>query len=87
MPEISTFLGIRITMYPGTREHPPAHFHAQSGSHRAVISIATGKILAGSLTTRAHRNIIEWWRLHQAELEENWRLARACQPLKEIDPL
>jgi hypothetical protein len=31
--------------------------------------------------------VLAWAELHQAELLENWRLARAGETLNEIDPL
>jgi len=31
--------------------------------------------------------IPEWWSLHQAELAEDWGLAQARSPLKNIKPL
>jgi hypothetical protein len=36
-------------------DHPPAHFHAQHGEHWAVIAIATGQALEGTLPSRALR--------------------------------
>jgi hypothetical protein len=51
MPRISSFYGIVIEMYYG--DHPPPHFHARYGDENAKIEIATGEVLAGSLSTRA----------------------------------
>jgi len=40
-----------------------------------------------SLLPRAFELVIEWATLHQAELLENWELARQQAPLIKIDPL
>jgi hypothetical protein len=87
MPEICRFRGIRITMYSGMREHPPPHFHARHGTYEAVFDIQTGGMIDGSLPASAVRLVEKWRALHQAELEENWRLARDQRMLNPIKPL
>ncbi|MBX7209170.1 MAG: DUF4160 domain-containing protein [Verrucomicrobiaceae bacterium] len=87
MPEICRFKGIRITMYAGTREHPPPHFHARHGDLKAAIDIRTGRMIEGSLPASALKLVSQWCVLHRAELEENWRLARAERELNPIAPL
>jgi hypothetical protein len=85
MPRISTFYGIVITMY--FDDHNPPHFHAAYGEHSAKILIATGEPFEGELPRRAQRFVHEWARLHRAELERNWTLARSHHPPASIDPL
>jgi len=85
MPRISSFYGIVITMY--FRDHNPPHFHAAYGEHSAKVEIATGKVFEGELPGRARRFVREWAKLHQAELQRNWQLARSREPLATIDPL
>jgi hypothetical protein len=85
MPRISQFYGIAIYMY--YRDHAPPHFHAIYGEHDAAVSIATGTAIMGKLPRRARALVEEWAELHQAELEQNWNLALAGQPLIPIDPL
>ena len=85
MPQISTFYGIVIWMY--RPDHPPAHFHAQYGEHWAQISIAELEVLNGSLPPRALRLVRDWAELHADELQTDWALAQALQPLVPIDPL
>ena len=63
------------------------HFHARYGDDEASVDLETFEILAGELPTRARRLVSEWARAHQDELRENWRLARAHQPLQKIEPL
>ncbi len=67
-------------------KHGP-HFHAVYGNYDAIINIADGEIMAGSLPPRARKLVLEWWKAHRAELEENWNRARNQQPLKPIKPL
>jgi len=85
MPEISRFLGIIITMY--YNDHPPPHFHVRYNQQKAIIDIETLSILQGKLSPRILGIVIEWALLHQAELRENWQLARQNQPLQSILPL
>lgn len=85
MPRISEFYGIVIGMY--FRDHPPPHFHARYSGEEAVIAIATGEVIAGSLPGRALRLVREWAEMHREELNANWDLARDRQALAEIEPL
>lgn len=63
------------------------HFHAEYAEHDATIAIVTLGILAGSLPKRIQRLVNTWADAHEAELLENWELARKHQPLRRIDPL
>jgi len=85
MPEISRFFGIIITM--NYNDHVPPHFHARYSSQRAIVAIQTLALLRGRLPPRAFGLVIEWATLHQAELLENWELARQQAPLIKIEPL
>ncbi len=84
MPELSRFLGIVIGMF--FREHGVPHFHAVYGEHEISVEVETGRI-HGEFPPRALKLVLEWRSLHQAELLENWRLAKERQPLKRIAPL
>lgn len=85
MPRVSSFFGIVIEMYFG--DHPPPHFHARHGGDAAKIEIATGAVLAGSLSKRALRLVREWAEQHREELEANWEhVVNSDQP-ETIDPL
>lgn len=85
MPTISVFFGIVIAMY--WREHEPAHFHARYGEFEAIIGIETLEVLRGSLPRRALVLVLEWATEHRNELTEDWRLCRANQMPKPIQPL
>ena len=84
MPEISRFLGIVIGMF--YTEHGLPHFHAVYGEYEVTVEIESGRV-TGRFPARAMRHVLEWADLHQQELLENWRLARAGQPLNRIAPL
>ena len=84
MPEISRFLGIVIGMF--YREHGRAHFHAVYGEFEASVEVDP-VVVHGDLPPTALRLVLEWASLHEAELLENWQLAREGQPLKKIAPL
>jgi hypothetical protein len=85
MPTISVFYGIVIRMF--VKDHPPPHFHALYGEHRARVSIETGELVDGDLPPRAERLVREWAALRRSELEENWSRAERMEPLVPIEPL
>jgi hypothetical protein len=85
MPWLSEFYGIVIAM--DYAEHGVPHFHARYADEEASISIQTLDVIAGSLPERALRLVREWATLHRGELEADWELARAAQPLEPIAPL
>lgn len=82
MPRISEFYGIVIEMY--FDDHPPPHFHARYGGDEAVLVIATGGLLAGSLPPRALRLVREWLREHRDELAANFERGSALKALKPV---
>jgi hypothetical protein len=85
MPEISRFFGIIIRMF--FREHNPPHFHAYYGSEKAEISIGTLEIIAGSLSKRAYKLVVEWALDHRAELMDDWNRMRDDEQPLPIEPL
>jgi hypothetical protein len=85
MPTISRFLGIVIAMY--FDDHGPPHFHARHAEGTAKIQIDTLEVIESSLGRRQMRFVLAWAELHQEELTENWRRARAGETLQPIDPL
>lgn len=85
MPRISAFYGILIYMY--FHDQGPAHFHAIYGEAEALVEIETGRIRRGALPSSAQRLVLDWLRLHQVELLDDWRRAQAGLPLNPIPPL
>jgi hypothetical protein len=85
VPEISRFFGIIITMY--YNDHTPPHFHVRYGHQKALIAIETLSVLAGTLNPRPLGLVLEWASQHQAELINDWQLARQNAPLESIEPL
>jgi hypothetical protein len=69
------------------RDHAPPHFHAIYGEYEAEIDIGTAQVSQGELPRRARLLVTEWGTIHQNDLRHNWDLARAGQPLNQIDPL
>ena len=84
MPEVSRFFGIVIQMY--FSDHQTPHFHARYGENRAVVQIKTLKAMS-NLSPRVLGFVLEWARLHQEELLENWERARRGEELLKIEPL
>ena len=68
-------------------DHPPPHFHARYGEHKASVSIESGRIIEGDLPQRQFRLVNEWWALRQAELAANWARFEAQEQLLPIAPL
>jgi hypothetical protein len=85
MPRLSQFYGIAIYMY--YRDHAPPHFHAIYGEHEAAFQIANGTVLAGRLPRRARALVEDWLAAHRGELQQDWDLAAASQPLLPVPPL
>jgi hypothetical protein len=85
VPRISGFYGIVIEMYYG--DHPPPHFHARYGGDSAMIEIAGGEVIAGSLPSRALRLVREWIDQHHDELDANWARPLRHEKPQPIDPL
>ena len=85
MPTISRFYGIVIRMY--FSDHAPPHFHAIYAGDEAVIVIATGEILRGTLPDRALRMVRQWASIHRDEPVANWERTRVPEPPTPIAPL
>ena len=63
------------------------HFHASYAGDEASVDIEAVAVIAGGLPPRATRLVRDWADQHQAQLLENWDLARRHQALHPIDPL
>jgi len=85
MPEICRFYGIIIKMY--FDDHAPPHFHAEYAEFEAQFDIRTLALFSGRLPPRAMGLVAEWASLHQPELMELWKVAKASKPLHRLDPL
>jgi len=53
----------------------------------AKVRIDALEVIDSSLARRQLRLVLAWAELHRNELLENWRLARAGERLREIEPL
>ena len=84
MPEISLFLGIKITM--NWKEHNPPHFHVEYAGYRATVRILDAQVDRGFLPARQLKLVLAWCELHRDELMQNWELSRRQLPLNKIDP-
>ena len=85
MPTISVFHGIVIRMY--FADHAPPHLHAVFGGGEAVIAIADGAVLRGSLPPRALAMVQEWTRAHRGDLQIAWGRCRTHTDPGRIEPL
>jgi hypothetical protein len=85
VPTISRFLGITIAMYHSDHGFP--HFHARHTEAQAKVRIDKLEVIESELARRQLRFVLAWAELHQQELEENWRRARAGEKLQDVAPL
>lgn len=85
MPTISRFHGITIAMF--FDDHGSPHFHARHAEGEAKVRIDNLQVIDSNLGRRQLRFVLAWGELHQEELEENWRRARAGETLLAIEPL
>jgi len=85
VPELSRFYGIVIRIYAD--EHPPPHFHAQYGEHRAAYYIEGFGVMKGRLPRRAEQMVLEWAGLHESELKDAWKQIQRHQHPSKIEPL
>jgi hypothetical protein len=85
VPTISRFYGIVIAMYFDDHGYP--HFHARHADGQAKIRIDNLEVIESTLGRTQLRLALAWAELHQNELRENWRRARAGARLMEIEPL
>jgi uncharacterized protein DUF4160 len=85
VPTISRFFGITVAMY--FDDHGPPHFHARHAEGGAKVRIDTLEAIESTLGRRQLRLVLAWAELHQDELDENWRRARAGETLRPIEPL
>jgi hypothetical protein len=85
VPTISRFFGISIAMF--FDDHGPPHFHARHAQGNAKVGIDSLEVIDSNLPRRQLRFVLAWAELHQSELRENWRRARAGETLKSIEPL
>ena len=65
----------------------PSHFHAVYAEYEASSSIESLSIFDGDLPPRVLGLVTEWALLHQDELRQVWKQARAMEPLAKIEPL
>ena len=88
MPILSMFYGIVIRMYFfDNRQHHVPHIHAEYAGEKAVFSIDSGGLLAGSLPSGKDRLVQAWIEIHREELTANWQLAVHGEEVFKIEPL
>lgn len=85
MPEISTFYGIRITMY--YEDHTPPHFHAEYNASKVLIDIENATVSKGIFPFKQLKLVLAWCEIHKEELLRNWKLAEEYENLNKIEPL
>ena len=88
MPELSRFYGLIIQMFTerGGKHHTP-HFHVRYRNEKAVFSLPSIEMIAGSLPRKQQRLVEAWAELHIEELLQDWNLLALGKSPKDITPL
>ncbi len=77
-----------MTMYAEAGErHNLPHFHVRYSEYRAIVSIATGDLLSGTLPKPQLRLAQAWVELRRVQLEEDWTLLVTGHLPHKISPL
>jgi len=84
VPEICRFSGVIVQMFYA--DHEPPHFHAVCEGRRVAVTINVARIVGDPLPPRTARMLRELVLARRPELRENWRRARAGEPLMKIAP-
>ena len=88
MPIISMFYGVIVYMYfYDNQKHHLPHVHVEYAEYTAVISIADGQILDGSLPKNKQKLVDAWLEIHREEVMSDWNLAVRGLPIEKIEPL
>ena len=74
MPTIALVAGVRIIIYP--KDHLPPHLHTKFAEHEAMISIATGDVLQGSLPRAKLKAVQDWLAGRRGHVSYVWRELR-----------
>ena len=70
-------------IYPN--DHPPPHFHAKFAEFEALLSVATGEVLEGSLPRSKMNVVMDWYMAHQNEIAYLWREVEMMRSIRRID--
>lgn len=71
MPTIKIIDSVKVDLY--SREHPPPHFHAVFADFEVLITIRDFKIYAGSMSKTQFDKVIDWAKLNQDILMDNFK--------------
>ena len=75
--------GVKIAFY--ANEHPPAPFHAIIAEHRAVVDIATAKLVEGSLPVAKRAKVLEWAAARRQVLLARFVAAMAHEKVEPVE--
>jgi hypothetical protein len=84
MPIICEFSGVKICMY--FEDHQPPHVHVIGPGFNALVSIADGSVVAGTLPNRVRFRVAKWVQWKTKSLMDNWARAQKGQSLLRIAP-
>ncbi|MDT0630937.1 DUF4160 domain-containing protein [Rubrivirga sp. S365] len=79
-------LVVYLYFYDEGQHHEP-HVHVKYQGEEAALRIPDGEVLDGTLPRGKLKLAQAWMEIHAEELEANWALAAAGEPVFKIDPL
>ena len=77
MPTYFRILGCKVDIY--FNDHTPPHFHVYYTEYEVLIEISTLKVLRGRLPSKKLKQILEWAKKNQPDLQEIWDTTRIKQ--------
>lgn len=81
MPTVAVLEGVQVRFYPG-RDHPPPHVHAVFGERVAVVGIAGGEVLQGSLPANKLALVRAYVEANKVDLLRQWEAAEQKRGLR-----
>ncbi len=75
MPTIAIVEGVRVVIY--LKDHVPPHLHVFFGGKEALVSIATGEVLHGTLPRPKMRAVQRWLENNRDQVAYIWDEIRA----------
>ena len=88
MPVISMFYGVIVYMFAlDNRQHHLPHIHVEFQGDEAVIAIASGEVLAGSIPGNKMKLVQAWIEIHRDEIMADWAIAIKGGEIFRIEPL
>lgn len=86
MPRIGIVEGLEIYVFREEGgQHKHQHFHLRGRGVDVTLRIDNCEALKGDVPRNKRKGVREYWRRHQAEIQENYNLLNSDQPIYWIE--